>query len=267
MLEKVRWLRGLQPICLKAVNVARAKAGWASALAAVALASCRFGYEPIDLLSSGDGGGAADGGGPSSGNGSFSGAAGTASAAAGTVNGGAGSTEEGGAGGLMDGGGTTGAAGGSEGGRGGAGAEPTVCVPDASCSCETFAGHDYRFCSILTTRDAGLAACQSANLVLIRIDSAEENAWLLQQFTDHGMFMGVGTPIVLLGGNDLEGAGMWRWDDGTLFWDGAPVDDLYTNWSSPPKPSQSDCLGMTADGQWASRSCDSGNATVACESP
>ena len=104
-------------------------------------------------------------------------------------------------------------------------------------------------------------------MALIRVDSAEENAWLLQQFTDHGMFIGAGSPIVLLGGNSLQVGGMWRWDDGTLFWDGGPVDGLYTNWSSPPKAGQSTCLGMTSDGKWASRSCNSGNATVACESP
>jgi hypothetical protein len=104
-------------------------------------------------------------------------------------------------------------------------------------------------------------------MALIRIDSAEENAWLLQQFTDHGMFLGSGSSIVILGGLDTQVGTTWRWDDGTVFWDGAPVDNLYTNWSAPPKASQGNCLGMISDGMWVSRSCNSGNATVACESP
>lgn len=102
---------------------------------------------------------------------------------------------------------------------------------------------------------------------LIRVDSAEEDAWLLQQFIDHGMFLGSGSQIVLLGGIDTQVGTTWQWHDGTVFWDGAPVDNLYTNWATAPKPSQGNCLGMTLDGKWSSRSCNSGNATVACESP
>lgn len=149
---------------------------------------------------------------------------------------------------------------GSTGGSGG-------CVPDTSCSCGAFQDHEYRFCAVLTTRDPGRAACQSANMGMIRVESAEENAWLLQQFLDRAMFMGTGGPIVLLGGNDIDVEGAWRWDDGTLFWNGGPVGSVYTNWSFAPKAGQGDCLGMLPDGTWEDRSCSSGNATVACESP
>jgi hypothetical protein len=152
-------------------------------------------------------------------------------------------------------------------GSAGAGQEPSTCIPDASCSCEAFDGHDYRFCGVLAVRDAGLVACRSANLGLIRVDSAEENAWLLQRFVEHDMFMGSGSSIVILGGVDTQVGTTWRWDDGTVFWDGAPVDGLYANFSTPPKASQGNCLGMISDGTWVSRSCNSGNATVACESP
>jgi hypothetical protein len=254
--------------------VALAKARWAAALAAVALASCRFGYDQLELVSSGDGGGSTSGGDESSGNRSFGGASGTS----GAVDGGTSSTSDAGAGGAPEVGGSTTANGGTTAGAamGGAssndggdatGGAPSSCVPDAICSCEIFAGHDYRFCAVLAIRDAGLAACQSANMVLIRVDSAEENAWLLQQLTDHGMFMGGGSQIVILGGFDTQVGTTWTWNDGTVFWDGAPVDNLYTNWAAAPKPSQGNCLGMTSDGKWVSRSCNSGNATVGCESP
>lgn len=150
----------------------------------------------------------------------------------------------------------------------GAGGEPSVCVPDASCSCDVFQGHEYRFCGVLTTREAGSAACQSSNMVLTRVDSADENAWLLQRFIDHDMFIGTGGPIVIMDGNDIQVEGEWRWDDGTLFWDsGGAVGDFYTNWAFPPKAGQGDCVGMMSSGLWEDRSCSSGNATVACESP
>lgn len=250
-----------------------------TALAAVVLASCRFRYDQLELLSSGDGGGSTNGGDQSSGNRSFGGVSGTSGTvdggASGTNDAGAGATEVGGSNGANGGAGagaTTGGGGSASGGTtggstAGAGGEPSSCVPDATCSCEAFAGHEYRFCAVLAIRTAGLAACQAANMGLIRVDSAEENAWLLQQFIDHGMFLGSGGQIVILGGIDTQVGTTWAWEDGTVFWDGAPVDNLYTNWSTAPKPSQGNCLGMTSDGKWASRSCNSGNATVACESP
>jgi hypothetical protein len=255
------------------VRLARAKARWATALAAVALVGCRFRYDQLELLSTGDDGGSTNGGAESSGNRSFGGASGSS----GTVDGGASGTLEAGAGGAMEVGGSTGANGGTAGaamagassnnGGDATGGAPSNCVPDVICSCEAFAGHDYRFCPVLAVRDAGLAACQSANMVLIRVDTPEENAWLLQQFVDHGMFLGSGSQIVILDGFDTQVGTTWTWNDGTVFWDGAPVDNLYTNWATPPKPSQGNCLGMTSDGKWVSRSCNSGNATVGCESP
>jgi hypothetical protein len=189
------------------------------------------------------------------------------------VDGGARSAGEGGGAAAAAVGGTNGASSGTSGSNtggssAGAGGESSVCVPDASCSCDVFQGHEYRFCGVLTTRDAGATACQAANMVLTRVDSAEENAWLLQQFIDHDMFMGTGDPVVILDGNDIQIEGEWRWDDGTLFWDGGgAVGDFYTNWAFPPKNGQGDCVTMMSSGLWEDRSCNSGNATVACESP
>jgi hypothetical protein len=266
--EKPCLLCRRQTISCEDVKLGRAKACWATALVAVTLANCRFRYDQVELLSGDEGGGFTTGE-QSFGNGSFGGASAAAGGAPETVNGGGGATGEGGTNGATATAGTSadGGTGSGEGGNGGTNGGPTLCVPDAICSCEVFAGRDYRFCSVLTVRDAGLAACESANMALIRIDSAEENAWLLQQFTDHGMFLGSGSSIVILGGLDTQVGTTWRWDDGTVFWDGAPVDNLYTNWSAPPKASQGNCLGMISDGKWVSRSCNSGNATVACESP
>jgi len=258
------------------VKWARAKAWCVIALGVVAIDGCRFRYEQLEkLVSRSDGGVATNGGDGAS--------AGALGGAAEPADGGAGTTEEGGAAGGLPVGGTNGTAGGTGGtntsgtnaggdnsggsSTGGTGEGPGVCVPDATCSCDVFQGHDYRFCPVVATHASEMTACQSANMVLIRIDSAEENAWLLQQFTAQGMFVGSGSPIVFLGGDDLQVSGQWRWQDGTLFWDGGPVGGLYTNFNSPPRINQGDCLGMTSDGKWGNRSCNSGNATLACESP
>lgn len=258
------------------MNWARSKAWCAAALAALAINGCRLGYDLLGLPSTSDGGVATNGGDAGTGLPPFGGSSGSLGGVTGTDDGGAPATEVGGVGGAVAVGGIGGSSGAASSGTGGTdaggssgGADggPGVCVPDAACSCEVFQGHDYRFCGVLATRVAGATACQSANMVLAHVDSAEENAWLLQQLIDHGMFLGGGSPIVILDGNDIQSEGMWRWEDGTLFWDGAPVDNVYTNWASAPKSVQGDCLGMTSDGKWADRACSSGNATVACESP
>jgi hypothetical protein len=239
------------------------------ALGAVAVC-CRFRYEQLELPSSGDGGVTTNGGATASGAGGVQGVLG---GAPGPVDGGAGNGNDSGAGASPALGGMAGTESGSGGSSttggssAGAGGEPSLCVTDDTCGCDVFQGHEYRFCAVLTTRGPGLLACQSANMVLTRVDSAEENAWLLQQFIDRGMFLGTGDPVVLLDGNDIAVEGQWRWEDGTLFWEGGAVGDVYTNWAFPPKTSQGDCVSMMSSGLWEDRSCSSGNATVSCESP
>jgi hypothetical protein len=139
-------------------------------------------------------------------------------------------------------------------------------VPNATCDCDAFQGREYRFCREVVTFDQGAAACQVAGMTLIRVDSAEENTWLLDEFTARGLFLDIRT-LVFLGGTDGAVEGEWRWPDGTLFWDGAPVGGLYNSWMSPPSGARSDCLGMHPDGYWVARTCNSANVTYACEGP
>jgi hypothetical protein len=286
MCYKQRFIGRLDPLSSKDVRWARAKIWCLTALGVVAVNGCRFRYEQLELVSSSGGDDAGDGGGAAAGSRASDGTSGAMDEPAGSANGGAVGTEEGGAGSGVGAGGTSAAVGGTDSGSGGigtggstgggdpggtgpggAGPGPGVCVPDATCSCEVFQGHDYRFCPVLATRDAGATDCQSANMALIRVETAEEDAWLIQQFTERGMFLGTGDSIVFLGGNDIQVEGEWRWEDGTLFWNGAAVGGLYTNFAYPPKNNQGDCLGMTSEGKWDGRSCFSSNATVACESP
>lgn len=236
-----------------------------AALSLIIVASCRFRYEELDLLVSPIGGSSSGASPEPSDAGAASDSAGGEGTAGTSAAGGAGAEQAGA--GTMGGGGT--AAAGSSSGSGGTGGGTSSCAPDATCSCDVFEGHEYRFCNVLAFREAGAAACQAASMGLVRVDSAEENAWLLERFTSLGMFLGLGGPVVFLGGNDIAVEGTWRWDDGTVFWDGGvPVDGLYENWGAVPTTGGfNDCAGMQQDGTWDARACNSGNATVACESP
>jgi Lectin C-type domain len=244
-------------------------------------AACRIGYDELDIATlesiGKSGAGAADAAGGNAAGGDAGGGevvigdAGGGGASATAAGGDAGETSGSGTGGSS-GSGTGGSSGAGSGGASGAGSGGTngagSCVPDASCSCEVYLGHGYRFCTTEVTYDAGRAACQAANMGLVRVDDAAENAWLLQQFTNHGMFLAVSAPLVLLGGDDISVEGTWRWADGTVFWTGgAAAGNLYNNWAVTPRVGGvSDCLGMRDDGGWIDRACNSGAVTVACES-
>lgn len=184
-------------------------------------------------------GGTAGGGGNTGGGGAGAGAGGTAGAGAGTAGTSAGTAGTGGA---------------------------SMCIPDTTCSCDTFDGHEYRFCPVDSMLAMAEGDCALSGMTLIRVDSAEENAWLLTRFSALGMFLDERT-LIMLGGSDLAVDGEWRWPDGTLFWDGAAVGGAYINWENPPGGGQQNCMGMQLDGRWVPRACNSGNVTYACETP
>jgi hypothetical protein len=151
---------------------------------------------------------------------------------------------------------------------GGAGGSSGVCVPDESCTCGTYGGHDYRFCPVELWYSQALADCQSVGMTLVKVDDAAENAWLTTEAQARGLLTGR-TPAVFLGGDDIAVDGEWRWVvDNTLFWNGAAVPGVYSDWTSPPgRGGQANCLIMGSDGRWTARACNSGAVTYMCESP
>jgi hypothetical protein len=112
-----------------------------------------------------------------------------------------------------------------------------------------------------------LADCQNVGMTLVKVDDAAENAWLTAEALARGLFA-ARTPVLFLGGDDIAVEGEWRWLDGTLFWNGAAVPGVYSNWASPPgSGGQADCVIMRSDGYWTDRACNSGAVTYMCESP
>ncbi len=198
------------------------------------------------------------------GTGGTGGSAGAGTGGAGGQTGGAAGAGTGGAGGA---GGSGGAAGGA--GAGGVPGGPSVCVPDADCTCVDNGGSEYRFCITEATYQDALTSCESAGMALVRVDDQAENDWLLAEFSSLGLFLAVSQPMVFLGGTDAAVDGEWRWSDGEVFWNQTDGAVLYTNWWPYfPKPGMpGDCVGMLEDGTWAERDCASSNVTFACETP
>jgi hypothetical protein len=108
-----------------------------------------------------------------------------------------------------------------------------------------------------------LADCQSVGMTMVRVDDAAENAWLLQEFTNRGLLDLGNGPLVFLGGTRTASF-TWSWVDGAVFWDGSAV--LYSNWSPGDPNGGIDCMGMTTDGTWVTRNCNSSDVVYACES-
>jgi hypothetical protein len=142
---------------------------------------------------------------------------------------------------------------------------PPMCSGSAECSCASFGGHDYRFCTTLRIWSDAETQCTNAGMQLARVDAADENAWI--RVTADTLT----TAFVWLGAEDPSQTSHWQWADGTLFWvgttAGAPVGGLYTNWLAlhPTGNAVRSCGGMrpTIDNaQWADVSCTSTVAYV-----
>jgi hypothetical protein len=105
-------------------------------------------------------------------------------------------------------------------------------------------------------------------MTLVRIDDADENAWILQQATAHGLH--AVSDIFRIGASKVNTDPDWVWPDGEAFWtgtsSGAALNGLYSNWTSRAPRSQFDCVCMLDVGQWLDLGCGATEPFV-CESP
>jgi hypothetical protein len=143
-----------------------------------------------------------------------------------------------------------------------------TCMDTADCTCDTHGGHEYWFCRAPTLADAAPAVCSTVGMTLVRIDDAEENDWLLQQATAHGLH--AVSDIFLIGASKVNTDPDWVWPDGEAFWtgtsSGGPLNGLYSNWNSRAPRSQFDCACMLDIGQWLDLGCGAAEPFV-CETP
>jgi hypothetical protein len=139
------------------------------------------------------------------------------------------------------------------------------------CTSGTFGAHAYAFCSSPLDRITARADCAAKGMHLVRIDDANENAWI-----ESNAFVGVTRDTLAvwrwLGATDQAVRGEWRWDDNdALFWlgqlQGTPQNGLYNNWvSGAPSNQNNDCAAMqfNAGGFWTDAPCNSAQPYV-CE--
>jgi len=141
---------------------------------------------------------------------------------------------------------------------------PSECTPTLN------ENRFYLICQSKKGWSDAAAECMTAGMMLVRIDSDGENAFV--------QTAGIPTSSgnVWLGGTDSIMEGVWRWQNGDeVFWVGdetATVDPAwpYSRWNAGKEPSdgspQEDCTEMREGGTWNDVACDRFNKFV-CERP
>ena len=134
------------------------------------------------------------------------------------------------------------------------------CTNTVECSCASYNGHVYRFCTTARSFNDAQIQCAIATMRLARIDDLFENAWVRSTADTLAIgetWIGIEDPTKTL---------KWQWPDGTQFWmgdaSGSPVGGLFNAWAPARPTGQSvrNCasmLGSASSGQWYDRSCTS----------
>jgi hypothetical protein len=157
----------------------------------------------------------------------------------------------------------------------------------ANCTGATHEGHAYMFCSYekasggSTSRERtwmqAADFCQMRDMHLVFVESAEENAYIVQWVTRMEL-----SDEVWMGANDRDltlqnNEGEWIWgsgNDAVQFWDGdedgEAVMGRYENWASgePNNGGNEDCgvFASNHDYAWDDRSCTETAMNFVCES-
>jgi hypothetical protein len=156
----------------------------------------------------------------------------------------------------------------------------------ANCTGATRAGHSYMFCSFENASGTmsrertwmqALDFCQMRDLGLVFIESAEENAfileWVKRMDLEDQVWIGATDRDLTLQNNE----GDWVWgtaNNAVQFWDGdedgEAVMDRYEDWAEgePNNDGNEDCgaLSSNHEYQWDDRNCSDGYMNFVCES-
>ena len=132
-------------------------------------------------------------------------------------------------------------------------------------------GVSYMLCYAQNQHRAWRAAetqCTNRNMHLVRVDDAEQNAWIRAQALAVNF-----TGIIWIGGSDVAQEGNWIWIDGTQFWmglvNGRAVNGLFSNWDTgqPNSAGVEDCAAMWMNTDaWHDVACTNINAFL-CQGP
>lgn len=129
-------------------------------------------------------------------------------------------------------------------------------------TCELFTSEtsEYMICAERLAYDAATADCERRDATLVVVESAEEND-----------FIAVSAEAVVMGdvwlGGRRDGAFVWSWPDGTVFWRGGPdgtaENGVFVDWkpgepnnASTTSPDPERCLALTPADDWNDRACE-----------
>lgn len=133
---------------------------------------------------------------------------------------------------------------------------PATLVCRAGCACERREDRDFMFCGTAVTHAEAVDLCATAGGTLVSVDDAEQNTWISQR-----MEAAAAADDFWLSGTDLEDEGVWRWQDGRVFFDettDAASHAAYVPWdeNQPNDLGGEDCMRLTA-GVWLDLDCES----------
>jgi hypothetical protein len=136
-------------------------------------------------------------------------------------------------------------------------AECGTCAsaPGPDCLAFVHGGRSYYNCTAALDWDEARVVCEAANLNLVRIDDAAENAAVVNAIAEDSW----------IGASDVDGEDEWRWTDGTEFWsgaaDGEAVGGRFSAWYDEQPDNayglltNADCGAILLDTTWGDRSC------------
>jgi hypothetical protein len=133
---------------------------------------------------------------------------------------------------------------------------PNVLVCRDDCECERLDGRDFMFCGTVVTYDEAVVRCAAAGGELLSVEDEVHNDWLRERMLAAGA-----EDDFWLSGTDTEVEGVWRWQDGRVFFDqtsdgGASA--AYVPWDvdQPNDLNGEDCMRSTG-GVWRDLNCES----------
>jgi hypothetical protein len=144
-------------------------------------------------------------------------------------------------------------------------AEPlaNVLVCSDECECERRDGRGFMFCGTVVTYDEAVVRCGAAGGELVSVDDEAQNDWLRERMRAVGA-----EDDFWLSGTDTEVEGVWRWQDGRVFFDstgdgGASAEYVPWDVGQPNDLNGEDCMQSTG-GIWRDLDCGSAIA-FACQ--
>lgn len=124
------------------------------------------------------------------------------------------------------------------------------------CECERRNERDFMFCDSVVTHADAVVQCAAAGGALVSVDDEQQNDWLRERMQAAGA-----EDDFWLSGTDTEVEGVWRWQDGRVFFDltgDAAASAAFVPWdvAQPNDLNDEDCMRST-DGVWRDLSCSS----------